>query len=713
MPSSTKVWKGQLMHAKFETVRGLPWIDCYGPAKTAISKKNPENKDQNSTAKKNENLVKTNHKMHRFYADMYNLYLQLVYLQIFDPAQHMASIVTQLLKYDSTFEIPADTMMESVEEINFHLSKILAQELGGKNITWSLKDALDMMTIKGFQTMKGKAKHLAKLNERLRDWENLMKSNDEEMIVMTALIHFGAHYSGLLAESWTSLSDKDIACIENIEEFDDLPGYCEKEICKGFCRQLKLVAQIFSNDRLAQLLINTSHPPNYKTPTQHNKWLLPFCWIGKQISPFMDTLKKDVNYNFPNKSFYGYKFCDVGQLTYTDLGICTSINHPGVDHYLKKDYTSKFLQETQSHNWTPYYPMKTSTETFEDGLMLILDTWAFNFLNTRSRDRQVGNQERGTLLDSKKLNNIKIIVHNQDEFPTAMDVERYVLELEKKDRDIPVSYYTTVGVEVHDADEAIRGVDVAKRKCRFEDETDGMEMFHRYSERNCIFECRHRIAKKRCKCVPWNFPRGQRDPVCHMLGNICFHGQLLLLKKHLNEIDNIGSPPCGCHPSCRSAKYIPAGHREVMESPDLLKAARMVQINNHYRNHSLHIDLATHDEHMEKLTMWQFLYPYALDVFRGRQSALSPGSETLGQVNFFHAVDNLTSLAEEKGDQLVDRLGNLAIWRMDFGASHYRSRIIWWQMLFFQSKLHWQLTHSILTAKQFSLGIFAFIFFNF
>ena len=45
-----------------------------------------------------------------------------------------------------------------------------------------------------------------------------------------------------------------------------------------------------------------------------------------------------------------------------------------------------------------------------------------------------------------------------------------------------------------------------ERQCRLNTDTNNMDIFNIYTRVSCLFECKMRYAKKRCGCIPWNYP---------------------------------------------------------------------------------------------------------------------------------------------------------------------------------------------------------------
>ena len=59
--------------------------------------------------------------------------------------------------------------------------------------------------------------------------------------------------------------------------------------------------------------------------------------------------------------------------------------------------------------------------------------------------------------------------------------------------------------------EAVKSIDLEKRKCRFNDEpletSEGTEFMNKYSQTGCIYQCYLEKAAKLCGCTPWYYPR--------------------------------------------------------------------------------------------------------------------------------------------------------------------------------------------------------------
>ena len=61
------------------------------------------------------------------------------------------------------------------------------------------------------------------------------------------------------------------------------------------------------------------------------------------------------------------------------------------------------------------------------------------------------------------------------------------------------------------ADDNIRSLSLAKRKCMFEDEKLKMynfsKVFKLYSKSACDLHCHIKLVEEKCGCIPWNYPQ--------------------------------------------------------------------------------------------------------------------------------------------------------------------------------------------------------------
>lgn len=104
------------------------------------------------------------------------------------------------------------------------------------------------------------------------------------------------------------------------------------------------------------------------------------------------------------------------------------------------------------------------------------------------------------------------------------------------------------------------------RNCYFHDERN-LTYFQRYSQLNCLAECRAKLANRLCGCVPYFLPNNNSYRVCDMNDMMCvrenrsaYYGDLAGLHKTIHELnggidENDIHTPCDCLPDCELNQY--------------------------------------------------------------------------------------------------------------------------------------------------------------
>ncbi|EDW02486.1 GH22016 [Drosophila grimshawi] len=105
------------------------------------------------------------------------------------------------------------------------------------------------------------------------------------------------------------------------------------------------------------------------------------------------------------------------------------------------------------------------------------------------------------------------------------------------------SYVLKVLLNPISAEEDVRQVPIAYRKCRYKDE-NYLKYFSDYSPSLCRLECRIKVALKLCNCKPFFYAVPINERTCNIEDMIC-----LTQHKWLDK-------PCDCQPLCRENTYI-------------------------------------------------------------------------------------------------------------------------------------------------------------
>ena len=131
-------------------------------------------------------------------------------------------------------------------------------------------------------------------------------------------------------------------------------------------------------------------------------------------------------------------------------------------------------------------------------------------------------------------------------------------------------YLTTIRVDMVElvSNDNIRGLDIKKRQCRFNDESKNLEILSNYSNTNCLFECSMNFAETICGCRPWDYPRlrplnSKPSRICDFFGSSCFNK---MMKIDTTEEDCRIS----CDSDCEEVKYSLSVDRSPLESDDYI-----------------------------------------------------------------------------------------------------------------------------------------------
>ena len=101
-------------------------------------------------------------------------------------------------------------------------------------------------------------------------------------------------------------------------------------------------------------------------------------------------------------------------------------------------------------------------------------------------------------------------------------------------------------------------IPIEKRLCRFKDENDKMILFKDYTKANCNFECKLKVAFKRCQCIPWDYPQlNSSMATCDRFGRNCFKAAMI----HSDTIKKCRF----CKNDCVSTSYSYSVYSSIMD----------------------------------------------------------------------------------------------------------------------------------------------------
>ena len=249
--------------------------------------------------------------------------------------------------------------------------------------------------------------------------------------------------------------------------------------------------------------------------------LLPWCELENNKSYFTETFEKTFKTDFKN-----VEKCKLFDPVITDLGICHSYNSVPTLDLLKKSYFTEIFEETFKTDFIEIRDIVNGTGSGSD--------YALNFY----------------LMDGID------ILRKTSEAPTSflmsLSTKNEYFDLKSTKQIVKPGVHTIWKVQ---AMEIIPSLDLHylspdKRHCMFEDENQNLELFEKYSQTACEFECKIKQAEKACQCLPWYMPSISRSSICDVYGNYCF-------KSIMKSIMNNEKPwkKCQCLPTCHNIEF--------------------------------------------------------------------------------------------------------------------------------------------------------------
>ena len=229
--------------------------------------------------------------------------------------------------------------------------------------------------------------------------------------------------------------------------------------------------------------------------------------ISKNPRIFYCTLKRD---DLGTAADTDRDSCEDFLMNYSDDGVAYTFNSaPFFDRFQRRptmeSFASDFIKRSDE-NWPRLrYPRGIGPS---NGLHLAL--------KVDEMDPFLAHKENREQMKLKRF--IKVALHDPSAFPELRD--GFVK--------IQPGYEYTFLVTPHKtfSTEGVRSLGLSQRKCRFPDESEGLEIFKEYSQERCYFECVLSMARAKCRCNPWNYPDPGTSPTCDFMGNYCFETSL-------------------------------------------------------------------------------------------------------------------------------------------------------------------------------------------
>ena len=239
---------------------------------------------------------------------------------------------------------------------------------------------------------------------------------------------------------------------------------------------------------------------------------------------------------------YGYSGVDIGMSAKvcndfkqvpSDMGISIS-NRLKLQTILKigKPYEAFFELDMEENG----------QELMEGGNFWTQQTFV---INTGIHDhfaKFVDNAEPEFGIDYRRLENIKIQLHHSKELAHFRNDSHFDKSLVPLDLKAGYSYTIDITPIGQVSSEEFKRQSFKQRNCFLEYEGLEESIFNAYSENNCKYECHVKLARKVCKCQPWDyFAQGMEEfSECDVFGRKCFVEQM----KSLAQFPKAFCPDC-------------------------------------------------------------------------------------------------------------------------------------------------------------------------
>ena len=260
--------------------------------------------------------------------------------------------------------------------------------------------------------------------------------------------------------------------------------------------------------------------------------IIPMCSLDTFDSPEVDIL--------PSKR--AYYNCSLFEPVFTDIGMCHSYNPMPVVDIIRPSYYTEAFKEAYADDLRPNTTIHMGVDRGDSITFYLYG----NFHRKMAMSLDMG----------------KYVMPKATAFFFSITNKLEYFGMKNVRKEIKGGYKTIwkiQAMEIEPSDD-LRSLDVESRKCRFADETDGLEIFGVYTKTGCDFEQSVKQAQGICNCVPWYIPWHTRSrySICDFNGNRCFKSFMKVNGSLLEE---------KCLPNCHEIQFTSA---EVLEklNPD-------------------------------------------------------------------------------------------------------------------------------------------------
>ena len=187
-----------------------------------------------------------------------------------------------------------------------------------------------------------------------------------------------------------------------------------------------------------------------------------------------------------------FRNCNLFKRGFTNQGMGFTFNHEKEEILMKEEYQSHHRKTFFSNN--NLSPAKMKSASYKHSLIVLIENNAEEI--EQYEGTKAPHNTKG--LPEYKPRKISVTLHNPKE-PADMRSKHFK---------IPLGQASTVYItpKARKVDDTGKQLKESERNCRLDEDTETLEIFNVYSRTACLLECKLKESKRKCGCIPWNYP---------------------------------------------------------------------------------------------------------------------------------------------------------------------------------------------------------------
>ena len=287
---------------------------------------------------------------------------------------------------------------------------------------------------------------------------------------------------------------------ENLDVYSTCSEYCKwhKKFFEDWKREDFLTMMKFATPQ-RRILLKPSTPDKERKLAEKLFGTENIKTLKTTIAPkFLVVFCHDVAEGYlGDDAGLSLKFCNDFFPAPTDIGMCLTRNMDIKNVLNENQYFETLFEANLQHH----------PENIEGGtawgditLVLMTDNDKDNFLKkSYSKTSDVN------------LDEIEFQLHDSNELGKFFKGREYDKELTSLKLKANTEYFIDVTPTGHVTSDEFKDLSFEDRNCFFEGETAASQTFKSNNQGNCLYDCLVLLAKKQCKCLPWDYISNSED----------------------------------------------------------------------------------------------------------------------------------------------------------------------------------------------------------